>query len=35
VFRCRACDTANVDVVGGEELEVDTIDVVEEAQCTA
>jgi hydrogenase nickel incorporation protein HypA/HybF len=35
VFRCDACGTANVEVVTGEELEVESIEVSEEAECIA
>jgi len=37
VFRCPTCGTASVDVLTGEELEVDSIEVAqdEEAPCTA
>jgi hydrogenase nickel incorporation protein HypA/HybF len=35
VFRCAACGSADVDVVSGEELEVESIEVTEEARCTA
>jgi hydrogenase nickel incorporation protein HypA/HybF len=35
VFRCPACGASDVTIVGGEELEVDYIEVEEqEAQCT-
>ena len=37
VFRCPTCETADVEVLSGEELEVDSIEVSEdeEAQCIA
>jgi len=36
IFRCLTCDTTDVQVVAGEELEVDTIEVSEEeAPCIA
>jgi hydrogenase nickel incorporation protein HypA/HybF len=37
IFRCPTCGTAAVEVVTGEELEVDSIEIVhdEEAPCTA
>jgi hydrogenase nickel incorporation protein HypA/HybF len=36
VFRCLGCGSANVEVVAGEELEIDYIEVTEEeAACTA
>ena len=34
-FRCPACDSAQVSVAAGEELEVDYIEVQEEAACIA
>jgi hydrogenase nickel incorporation protein HypA/HybF len=35
VFRCLTCGTADVTVVTGEELEVESIEVEEDAACTA
>jgi hydrogenase nickel incorporation protein HypA/HybF len=34
-FRCAACGGSEVEVVAGEELEVESIEVEEEAACTA
>ena len=35
VFRCAACGGADVEVLSGEELEVESIEVSEEASCIA
>ena len=35
VFRCPTCGGGEVDVLSGDELEVESIEVTEEAACTA
>jgi hydrogenase nickel incorporation protein HypA/HybF len=35
VFRCPACERADADVLSGDELEVESIEIAEEEQCIA
>ena len=34
-FRCPGCESARVEMLGGNELEVESIEIEEEAACTA